>query len=61
MPPIKRTKALFFPSFHIGEGARNGHSGGYWLKGEARCDRAAAIAGLHIFERSFVSDSASLK
>jgi hypothetical protein len=23
MPPIKRTKALFFPNFHIREDARN--------------------------------------
>jgi len=61
MPPIKRTKALFFPNFHIGEGARNGHSGRYWPRGEARCDRMAAITGLLNFERDFVSDIASLK
>ena len=29
--------------------------------GEAGCDRVAAITRLHNFERSFVSDIASLK
>jgi hypothetical protein len=60
MPPIKRTKALFFPSFHIGEGARNGHSGAVG-RGRSGVQPRGRDNETAYFERSFISDSASLK